>query len=386
MLKMLVNIQNKNYNKLLIVIFSIGILLRLIIFLRNNLMYGDEIALFENIKTLSLSQLFEGLNDIQASPPAFLFISKLMLISDKHSYKQDLLLRIFPFICGIASIFCFWYMCKLVIKEATTKLLAFLTFTLNTQTIAYCAIFKQYSLELLVAIVLYIIAYRMIFENTYKWWYFVVIGISIWFSYSCYFIITPLLVFLLLKKQTIFLKTIIPLIINFAIFYFKSLRYIINTSYVYMKDCWNSLDFGYLDILHPLRLFIRTGEFFFWGGTTPYKILTIICGVFIVFLFIAFLFSKYDKTMKLYLTAPIVLVMLASSLHKYPIVARLVLFIYPLLSIILVSYNYKFKKMVLTIICLLSIISAFYYTPYSFNKTRNTIETQKGYLNIIQDY
>ena len=241
-------------------------------------------------------------------------------------------------------------------------------------------------MELLVAIILYIIAYRIIFENTSKWWYFLLIALSVWFSYSCYFILAPLLIFLLLKNRTVFLKTVIPLIISFATFYSISLRYIISSSYLQMQDCWNGLDFGYLSFSHPLRLFIRTGEFFFWGGTTPYKILTILCGIFIVFLFITYLFSKHDKKLKLYLTTPILLVILASCLHKYPIVARLVLFTYPLLAIILVSYNYKFKKIILTTICFLAITSAIYYTPYSFDKPRNSIEIQKGYMNIIQDY
>ena len=378
------NIISDKY--LFAIILTIGILLRFVILFRNNLMYGDEIALFENIKTLSFSHLFRGLDNIQACPPAFLFLSKLMLISPTHSYKQDLLLRIFPFIFGTASVFCFWRLCKLVIKDSVVRMLAFLVFTLNTQTIAYCTIFKQYSMELLVAIILYIIAYRIIFENTSKWWYFLLIALSAWFSYSCYFILAPLLIFLLLKNRTVFLKTVIPLIISFATFYSISLRYIISSSYLQMQDCWNGLDFGYLSFSHPLRLFIRTGEFFFWGGTTPYKILTILCGIFIVFLFITYLFSKHDKKLKLYLTTPILLVILASCLHKYPIVARLVLFTYPLLAIILVSYNYKFKKIILTSICFLAITSAIYYTPYSFDKPRNSIEIQKGYMNITQDY
>ena len=386
---MITEFLNKNkYNILLILIAVIAVTIRLIHLLNNSMFYGDEVNLLNNVKLLGYKELIKGLDSVQASPPVFLIISKFVyeLFKNSSSYTLDLYLRIFPFICGIISLVLFYIFDKKIFENKTQRLIAFLIFAINTQTIAYCTIFKQYTLELLTALALYIIAYDIVFKNKIKWYHPVIMLSSIWFSYSSCFILLPLCIYILIKQKQMIIQMLLPLAVSFAVFYETSFKYVLSSSYHDLINCWNGLEFGYLSIFHPCRTFIRVGEFFLFGASTPHKIATIICGIIILYAMITYLFSKENSNIKKgFIITPIILTAIASLLHKYPVVARLTLFLYPLITVILAGYNYKFKRIFITLICICAVATAIYYTPKPSlpdNNSRNIIEYQKGYLDL----
>ena len=386
-LKAIDYIYKHRYNIAVATITILAVILRLIHLIQNNSFYGDEFSLFMNIKLRNLKELMEGLDNIQASPPAFLAISKLVyeIYKNHSSYILDLNLRIFPFLCGITSVGLFYIFIKQTIDNKFKRMIAFTIFALNTQAIAYSAIFKQYSTELATALILYIISYNIIFLNRYKWYYSVAICSAIWFSYSSIFILIPLCTYIIFKQRNLIMSIIIPLLMSFTLYYEITIKYIMTSSYNDMVNIWNQLEFGYINIFHPARTFIRIGEFFIFGASTPYKIATIICGILIIYSITVFIFSKNSIQKKLFLLTPIILVFTSSVFQKYPIVSRLVLFLYPLISVILADYTYKFRNIYISFICICSIVSALYYTPKLHlpdNKSRNIIEYNKGYLNL----
>lgn len=386
LMKVLFRKSNK-YNIGIICIAVLAIIIRLLHLFYNQSFYGDEIALYNNIRDYGYIELLKGLHSVQAAPPVFLLIEKFVfeLYKNQTQFIIDFSLRLLPFICGVLSIFAFYKFNKLVLEEKRDRVISFLIFTINTQSVAYCAIFKQYSMELLVAIILLIISFKIIFQNTYKWYYMLIIAFAIWFSYSSVFILLPLFIYILFKKKEVLKQIILPLLISSICLYNFSIKYILSSSYIAMKNCWEGLDIGYIDLYHPTRIFIRFGEFFVFGATTPNKILTIFCGLLIVCLIIMFILSK--NKYKYFLVTPILLVISASIFHKYPIVARLILFLWPLISIIIASYHSKFKKTVSLIMCFIAVLSCLYYVPSKYNSDifqRNQIEYFKGYLNLTQ--
>ena len=381
------NLCKNWYNISIIVISLFAIIYRLIHLIYNPLYYGDELGLVENIKTLNFNTILRGLNYLQMAPPFFLIIEKTIyeiFRSNTSSYVLDLSLRIFLFICSIISIYVFYCFTQLVIESKGKRVIAFLLFTLNTQNIVYSHVFKQYSLELMVSVLLLFIAYKMIYVNLFKIRYVLIIVLSTWCSYSSIFITVPLMLYLLLKKPKNFFITFVPFVFSIVLQYIYSVRYILATTYNSMKDCWTLLDWGYLDFSHPTRIFIRFGEFFVFGPTTNGKILTILSGILIIYGILCFILGK--SKYKIFFITPILLVILASILHIYPIVVRLILFLLPLLSVILACYDYKFKTCFLTLICLISTFAATYYLPnFNLSNTitqRNHIEYDKGYLNL----
>lgn len=377
------NIKNNSFEFLILFVGIAAIVIRLIHLLYNPLYYGDESALYYNITQFGYSRLLKGLNYVQAAPPGFIAVSKFVyeLCKNQTQYIIDLSLRLFPFLCSVLSVFAFWKFDKLIFDNNFQKITAFIIFSMNAQNVVYSAVFKQYSLELLVSIILLIISYKIVFTDKYKWYYAVIIALSVWLSYSSVFIIFPFLIYALIRKKNILKKIVPPLLISSILLWFVSFQSIISTSYIAMKTCWEELGFGYIDFFHPARIFIRFGEFILFGATTPYKILTIFCGLLIIYSIIVFLFS--NNKYKLFLISPLFCVIIASVLHMYPIVVRLVLFLLPIISIIIASYNYRFKKVFLGIMLFLTLISALYYVP-NINLSvsqRNHYEQNKGYLN-----
>ena len=275
---------------------------------------------------------------------------------------------------------------NLILINKSDKIIAFTLFTLNTQCIAYSAIFKQYSLELFISLILFIISYNIIFKNIIKLKYIIFISISLWFSFSSIFLTIPLLIFLMFKNIKDFFKVTIPYIVNFFILFIVSLKDILNKTLFEMNSCWDSLDFGYLSFIHPYRNLIRFGEFFVYGASSPYKIITAFIGLLIILALISFIFNKKCSTeKKSFILIPILFVFSASIMKMYPVVVRLILFLYPLFVIIITSYSFKYKKLYLYLMIMITIISSLYYVPnlkLTNSDSRNYIEYNKGYLNL----
>ena len=188
------------------------------------------------------------------------------------------------------------------------------------------------------------------------------------------------------KNVKDFFKVTIPYVVNFFILFIVSLKDILNKTLFEMNSCWDSLDFGYLSFIHPYRNLIRFGEFFVYGASSPYKIITAFIGLLIILALISFIFNKKCSTKKKsFILIPILFVFSASIMKMYPVVVRLILFLYPLFVIIITSYSFKYKKLYLYLMIMITITSSLYYVPnlkLTNSDSRNYIEYNKGYLNL----
>ena len=108
--------EEKFYKRGLILIFGLGILLRVVLFLVNPSLFADESALAINIYNKSFKELFGALDFLQASPVGFTIIVKslITIFNPQSDYLRDLVLRIFPFISGMLSLPAFYYLVKLI--------------------------------------------------------------------------------------------------------------------------------------------------------------------------------------------------------------------------------------------------------------------------------
>lgn len=175
----------------IIFVFIAGILLRLFVYFKNLSFGHDDACLALNVMLNSYYELFKGLDYMQVAPPMFLVCSKFFyqIFKPDSDSARDLIFRLIPLVSGIAAIPLFYYFVNLITKNKLVIWISFFIFTFNTFTIMYCAQFKQYSLELLVSLILFVVFYKIIFCNDYKWYYSFIIAVSVWFSLSSLFVI-----------------------------------------------------------------------------------------------------------------------------------------------------------------------------------------------------
>ena len=325
--------EEKFYKRGLILIFGLGILLRVVLFLVNPSLFADESALAINIYNKSFKELFGALDFLQASPVGFTIIVKslITIFNPQSDYLRDLVLRIFPFISGMLSLPAFYYLVKLIFKENKKAILTSLFFLFfNPCAIAYCAQIKQYSTEMLISIILLIFFYKTVFLKDYKWWYSIVFAVCVWFSYSSFFILASGFLFISLK--IVFAEVFYP-----------------------MRAVWE-VNFGFLDIHHPLRMLLRYGDMF-----ANAKVVSAISGMVFFAVWIMYCLSKENDNKKYLFALPLLLTVIASIMHKYAIQARLILFVLPLFAIMLAEIKGRFANVLKTIIAVIMMISLFNY-------------------------
>ena len=104
----------KTYKLGIISIFVIGIILRLILFIKNPSFIYDESSLALNVIHHSYKDLFNGLDSLQVAPRLFLILSKFLYnaLSPANDYFRDLTFRIIPFISGVCTLPLFYLFFK----------------------------------------------------------------------------------------------------------------------------------------------------------------------------------------------------------------------------------------------------------------------------------
>ena len=336
------------FKGVLIAIFAVSIVFQTFLFVKNPSFWHDEAALALNITSRGFAGLLDGLDNLQVAPPGFLFLSKLMLVlfNPKTDYWRDFCLRVIPFLSGILSIAAFYYLSTQVFRNRLQILISNLLFALNPCAILYASQYKQYSTELFVSVILLSIFYNIINGN-FKKYYYLILVLAPFFSYSSIFIL-----------------------------YIINLRCVFNINYSGMNDFYSDF-YSFVSFLTPVRLLIRFSELFI---SYKIKVLNLLCGAFGALLVLTYVFAKRIQLReKLLFIGPIIAVILASSLHKYPVQARLILFLLPNFVIIAVSCSSKIIRAMCVIILLYSLTSYTIYADWlSYSYARDIVKTIKS--------
>jgi hypothetical protein len=324
-------------NTLLWIIFGIAILLRTAQYLSNRSLWGDEAIIALNLIHRSLRQLlnpYDGwiVNPLP-HPLGFLIIEKLAVDA---LGTTEYVLRLFPFLCGIISLCLFYAVAKRFIRPKAVPI-ALGLFVISDPLIYYSSEVKQYSSDVTIALLLYLIAIWYLKQKRLFVWHSILLGaigsLLLWFSYPSLFILGGVGVSLILHwylggREW---KTIGRLLIayslwalSFVVFYYVSLRKM--GSDQSLSDFWNS---SFMPLppwsFSDIRWFDRT---FFQVFETPVGLA--LQGI-AALTFIVGCYSAYvERKDKLFLlTSPILLALLASGFHRYPFSGRTLLFIVP---------------------------------------------------------
>ena len=367
------------YRTIIILIIGLGCMLRLFLYLQNRSFIFDETALALNVIQKHYTDLTGSLLYVQAAPPFFLLISKVIssIFASCNVYFQDLALRFLPLLMGILSIFVFYKYLKAIFKAKKEPIIISLfLLSFNITAIEYCARFKQYTLELFISIILMHIFYNIIFKKKQFFYYLPLILIAPWFSLSSGIIILSNIIILTFLKRKIIKPLLTFLFFDGILYYFLYLKSNLAYNRPGMENFWSHF-YGFFSFAHPTRLLIRIGEFF-----TLNKIGALLIGLIILALFIRYFLSKENIVYKTYYTLPFIITILLSSMHLYLIIPRLMLFLFPLITIIISKFSGEIAILLKICLCIFSIS---FSTCYVANIPELTLNSRETILNTIQN-
>lgn len=325
------NFTNKNsYNIIICLIFALGIFLRLKTYFYNLSFWYDEAALALNVMDRGFLGFFRYLDYIQCAPPLFMIFSK---IATNIFGTKEWAFRLLPLIFGIASMFAFYYLSKDVLNKKWSILIANFLFAVNFQLIYYCQEFKQYSLEVLVTILAIYFVKKINLKtlNSIKCLCLgIVFFILFLLSMTAPFILAAYMIYIAYKNRQTAIKQwfyiglpFIFLLIPYYLFYLWPSKALMVREF---SNMWSS---GYLNLNFES---IRTlaAEFFQFSfqpnRAALLNLILCITGSMLIF--------KDKRPAGAIILLVIIIAIMASFLHIYPIYIRLGLYLVPLLILL----------------------------------------------------
>jgi Dolichyl-phosphate-mannose-protein mannosyltransferase len=328
------------------VLIVIALALRLAQYFTNRSLWLDESFLALNIIERSFSELLRPLDYNQGAPIAFLLLEKLLFQSLGSS---EYVLRLFPLVCGITSIFLFYDVSKRFISPSAVPI-ALTLFAISGPLIYYSSELKQYSSDVTITLLIYAHFFRFLEQSRPRAIHFahlIFIGaVSLWFSHPALFIITGISVYLLLYSllhpewktlQKILLLFVIWLI-SFVLLYFISINNLAQNKA--LVDYWAGSFMPF-----PPRSLSDVKWFFnaFFQLFEAHVGLPLAGAA--AFAFLIGCRSLFPSIKLLFLVTPLFLTLLASGFHKYPFSGRLLLFLTPFILMLIAEGAKYIHKM-----------------------------------------
>lgn len=317
-------------------LIALGITLRLRQYLFNRSLWADEGSLAFNLANRSFSGLTQPLDYEQGAPLGFLFIEKFFIVLLGN---RDQIMRLFPLLSGLIALYFFYRIAR---EHVRGGLLAVFLFAASTSLVYFSSELKQYSSDVLIAVLLVFLALRCLKEGAHTR-DFLLLGISgaaaIWISHPSVFILAGIGLALFVAALTRNLR--VPVLwlaglgglwlLSFGVEYFISLRYLIADDY--LQGFWQKA-FMPLPPWENREWFVRT-YYSVLLTTFNRTDLVLIQGIPLL-AFIGALSLLYRKrNMAILILSPFVLALFASALQKYPFKDRFVLFLVPLLFLLI---------------------------------------------------
>ncbi|AFZ43602.1 hypothetical protein PCC7418_1407 [Halothece sp. PCC 7418] len=312
-----------------------GFAVRLVQYLSNRSLWGDEASISLNIINRSYSELLTPLSHNQAAPPGFLTVEKLAVQLFGNSEYS---LRLFPLISSaIALCALVWLVTYYTSKITAPIAIAF--FACLPYLVYYATEVKQYSSDVAIALLLFILllSFRTELLNRNQIILLSLLGsIAIWFSHPSIFILSGVelssLVILPRSRRLSWLIRRFPVYLSwltsFILLYWLTIRPTLKND-VLTASFEGRYPESWFDLLW---LFDALGRFFyrplgFFGFTDGIAILAFILG--------CIAFYRQNKMFLLTLISPFITTLLAAYLQKYPFRERLILFLAPFAIIII---------------------------------------------------
>jgi len=322
---------------ILYLIILIGAFLAIYQFMFNRSLWIDEASLALNIINKDFLELTKPLDYNQVAPVGFLFIERVSILIFG---KNELALRIFPLISFLTSIYLFYLLSNDLVKNKIITLLATSIFSITLLLLRYSSEVKQYSIDVLIAIVILYFCFRLQFNrNKSIFLYGIIGGITIWFSNISIIILFTTGVYLLYfeaykHKHYKILFPVLFWVVSFIVYYYL---FINNHPHTEFQVNWWNRQHAFLP-LNPFSKYFYL--FLLRANKTIYNLLFDFGHFWFIPLIISlssivFLLKQKKYIILYFCLTPIIVHLLLSSLKLYPFYTRVLLYITPLVILIL---------------------------------------------------
>ena len=353
-------------------IFLLAIFVRTKAYITNQPLWHDECSLAMNIIHRNILGYFHGLEHSQVTPIGFVMLTKLISLVFG---TKELTLRGIPYICGILSIPTFYYFSKMFLHKKWSIILVNVLFAINLQLIYYSQEFKQYSSDIFIFMLLFIIAVNaIIYDYSYKKVFLFsmfLAGISLC-SFPSLFIIGAYTLYNLyikfsedknIKKWILYFLPFATIILIYYLSVFITLQDEgMKTLY---SDFYSAKGFVSCNIMSVIKLIKINLPYYFM----PNKF--ILMHIILILTGLVWIIKQIKLKQNIILIICLFFILFASFLHIYPIMQRVSLYIVAILLILMVKpldYISKDKKIYSIIIGLITLLS-FYSYNLSFAKS-----------------
>lgn len=158
-------LSNHLERRLILWFIGLGVLARCVRYFLNFPLWEDECFLCVNFIDRGYLELLQPLQYHQVAPPLFLWAE---LTAVKLFGFSEWSLRLFPFLCSMASLFLFWRLAGRLVR-GPALLFAVATFAAAYPGIRYAAEAKQYASDLFVALILFSLAVEWWRDGRRRW-------------------------------------------------------------------------------------------------------------------------------------------------------------------------------------------------------------------------
>ncbi len=317
--------KEKVFKFSIIVIFVLGVFLRLKIYLFNISFWSDESALALNIINRSFFNLLKPFDFNQCAPFLFAVFSKIfyMLFG-----INELVFRFIPFLASILSIPAFYFLSKKVLNKKWSILIANYLFAVNFSLIFYCQTFKQYSLEVLITIFM-VLCLTKINIKTFSIKKCLMLGFAFFvmflFSMPTPFILAAFLLYLIYKNKKESINQIffisLPFVLCILPYYFI---YLHPSKITMINEAYGIWQNGYLSLNSTsLMALIRNFFYFVFTPNSSQFLTMLLCFMGAVLIF------KDRKKIGVLILFIIIMAFVASLFRMYPLYDRLCLYLVP---------------------------------------------------------
>ncbi len=309
-------------------VILIGLVFRLRSFAANRSFWIDEAMLARNVVDRTFAELAQPLDYNQGAPLGFLYVEKAL----ESLRNRDYVLRLFPLLSGCLSLL---LMYRLLSDwgASPSDLIALALFAVGGRLIYYTTELKQYSSDVLVALLLYLAAVPLLTKRaTAKHWGLLAFGgiAGVWFSHPALFALASLGLILALQYARdrewnhLWLIGLVGLAwsLDIALLYLVSLRHLAASTE--LTDFWRA----FFMPLPPWRNLPWLGSAMRQLFVDPVGLSVPLVGLSLAVGGVVLLLKRRWQWGCAVLL-PLLMALLASGFHKYPFGSRMLLFAIP---------------------------------------------------------
>jgi len=313
-------------------LMALGVVLRVRPYLANRSLWIDEAFLVLNILERDFGRLLQPLDHLQAAPVGFLVLERLVVLL---LGPREFALRLLPLLFSVGSVFLFWHLARRLLPSSGA-LLALAMFALSEQLIYYASEVKPYGIDVTVAVLLWWLITQSEREGT-TWRDLAVVGVvgaaAVWLSYPAIIVLGGLAIRWLWAPMrrgrwpTTASRAVVSgaWVLSFALAYVTSMHRIGGNPE--LRDAWASAT-------APLIPRAVSDLDWYVGAVAALASLPLGRAVDHLVLVAVIIGSVARRDLLASVAGPIALSWLAAVVGKYPMAARLWLFLAPFVIVL----------------------------------------------------